>query len=184
LGERSSAGQRKNLVGFEVNGVCYAIDILQVREIIRPLGTLRVPSSGAIGGRGLAGVADHRGHVVPVIDLRTRFEAMTRSITGMSAADRASTRPREARWLIVAVHNHLVGFVVDRVTEVFGSSQPASRDVSHLSRADDARLIQAAYRHRDALVFVLDVDRLASEAEVEAGELAPFVKAEGSDAGA
>ena len=32
MGERSSAVQRKNLVGFEVNGVCYAIDILQVRD--------------------------------------------------------------------------------------------------------------------------------------------------------
>lgn len=177
MGERGTAGQRKNLVGFEVNGVCYAIDILQVREIIRPLGTLRIPSSGATGGRGLAGVADHRGHVVPVIDLRVRFA----SLTGAGLTDRRSARPREARWLIVAVHSHLVGFVVDRVTEVFGSSQPASRDVTHLSRADDARLIQAAYRHRDALVFVLDVERLASEAEVDVSAL---LRAEGSDAGA
>jgi purine-binding chemotaxis protein CheW len=178
LGQRSSAGQRKNLVGFEVSGVCYAIDILQVREIIRPLGTLRIPSSGTIGGHGLAGVADHRGHVVPVIDLRVRFASMTRA-SGM--VERPSARPREARWLIVAVHNHLVGFVVDRVTEVFGSSQPASRDVSHLSRADDARLIQAAYRHRNALVFVLDVERLASEAEVDVDAL---LQAEVSDGGA
>ena len=177
MGQRSSAGQRKNLVGFEVNGVCYAIDIQQVREIIRPLGTLRIPSSGAIGGRGLAGVADHRGHVVPVIDLRARFA----SITGAGAPQRLSARPREARWLIVAVHDHLVGLVVDRVTEVFGSSNPASRDVSHLSRADDARLIQAAYRHREVLVFVLDVERLASETEVDGSGL---VQAGGGDAGA
>lgn len=175
MGERSSAGQRKNLVGFEVNGVCYALDILQVREIIRPLATLRIPSSGVIGGRGLIGVADHRGHVVPVIDLRERFASLT---TG-----RQSERPRErdARWLIVAVHNHLVGFVVDRVTEVFGSSQPASRDVSHLSRPDVASMIQAAYRHRGVLVFVLEVERIASEAEADGSA---FVQGEAHEAGA
>ena len=166
MGQRSSAGQRKNLVGFEVNGVCYAIDIQQVREIIRPLATLKVPSSGTIGGRGLAGVADHRGHVVPVIDLRIRFAQM------VDGKNSVRPREREARWLIVAVHNHLVGFVVDRVTEVFGSSQPASRDVAHLSRPDDARLIQAAYRHRNQLVFVLDVERMATEAELDPSALA------------
>ena len=175
MGERSSAVQRKNLVGFEVNGVCYAIDILQVREIIRPLATLRIPSSGVIGGKGLAGVADHRGHVVPVIDLRERFAALT------AGSASVPPRQRDARWLIVALHNHLVGLVVDRVTEVFGSSQPASRDVSHLARPDVASLIQAAYRHRNVLVFVLEVERLASEAEVDLSALA---QSEGHDAGA
>lgn len=178
MAERGSAGQRKNLVGFEVHGVGYAVDILQVREIIRPLGTLRIPGADALGGRGLVGVADHRGHVVPVIDLRARFAAQ-------AAPDARSARPREreARWLIVAVRDHLVGLVVDRVTEVFGSSQPASRDVSHLAR-EDARLIQviqAAYRHRGGLVFVLDVERLVSDSELGAG--APEL-GEGRDAGA
>jgi len=174
LSERTSAGQRKNLVSFEVNGVCYAIDILQVREIIRPLGTLKIPSGEVDRGPGFVGVSDHRGHVVPVIDLRKRFAAMT---------DKQSIRPREreARWLIVAVRDHLVGFVVDRVTEVFGSSQPASRDVSHLSRKEDAKLIQAAYRHRDALVFVLDAERTASEADLDVGGL---LQPEVQDAGA
>jgi purine-binding chemotaxis protein CheW len=174
LGQRSSAGHRKNLVGFEVNGVCYAVDILQVREIIRPLVTLKIPSSGLIGGTGLAGVADHRGHVVPVIDLRERFAALTAGIASVRPS-----RDRDARWLIVALHNHLVGLVVDRVTEVFGSSTPASRDVSHLSRPDVANLIQSAYRHRDVLVFVLEVERLASEADVKA-----LMHSEAPDAGA
>lgn len=174
MGARGNAGQRKNLVGFEVNGVCYAIDIRKVREIIRPLATLRIPSSGTVGGPGMVGVADHRGHVVPVIDLRARFAQMM--------PDKVSARPREreARWLVVAVHNHLVSFVVDRVTEVFGSSQPASRDVSHL-RSEEESLIQAAYRHRDRLVFVLDVERMATEAEVDVRALA---ESEGRDAGA
>lgn len=178
MGERSSAVQRKNLVGFEVNGVCYAVDILQVREIIRPLTTLKIPSRGVIGGKGLAGVADHRGHVVPVIDLRVRFAALTNPSAGTTSVQ---PREREARWLIVSVHNHLVGLVVDRVTEVFGSSQPASRDVSHLTRPDVASLIQAAYRHRSALVFVLEVERLASETEVDVNAL---MQGEGQDAGA
>lgn len=178
MAKGSSAVQRKNLVGFEVNGVCYALDILSVREIIRPLATLRIPSRGLVGGRGLIGVADHRGHVVPVIDLRERFTGLI--VGGAGTSMRA--RERDTRWLIVALHNHLVGLVVDRVTEVFGSSQPASRDVTHLSRPDVASLIQAAYRHRGALVFVLELERLASEAEVDLSS--PPAESEGIDGGA
>jgi purine-binding chemotaxis protein CheW len=182
LAARSSAAvQRKNLVGFEVNGVCYALDILQVREIIRPLNTLRIPSRGLIGGHGLIGVADHRGHVVPVIDLRERFAGLIVG-GGASVTSGLRSRDRDARWLIVALHNHLVGLVVDRVTEVFGSSQPASRDVSHLSRPEVASLIQAAYRHRGVLVFVLELERLASEAEIDGSD--PLPESESIDGGA
>ncbi len=179
MAQRSSAAvQRKNLVGFEVNGVYYALDILSVREIIRPLKTLRIPSRGLIGGSGLIGVADHRGHVVPVIDLRERFAGLVVGAPGTSVRP----RERDARWLIVALHKHLVGLVVDRVTEVFGSSQPASRDVTHLSRPDVASLIQAAYRHRGVLVFVLELERLASEAEVDVNRPPP--ESESVDGGA
>ena len=60
----------KSLVGFEVAGVAYALDIQRVREILRPLPTLlRLPQLP----RHVVGVVDHRGDVIPIIDLRMRF---------------------------------------------------------------------------------------------------------------
>ncbi len=157
MAKRAHVERRKNLVGFEVGGVSYAIDILRVREIIRPLPKLDIPSRGGVG---LVGVSDHRGHVIPVVDLRARF--------GIGARG----RERDIRWLIVKMQSHFIGLVVDRVMEVFGSSEPAGRDVSHLAKAGDVALIQAAYRHRGGLVFVLDVDRLIASAEIEIGDAA------------
>lgn len=153
MGERANAVRRKSLVGFEVGGVHYAVDILRVREIIRPLTTLDIPSTRG----GLAGVADYRGHVIPVVDLRARFK---RAHSEASEASRA----RDERWLVVGVQGHLAGLVVDRVLEVFGTDQPAARDVSHLTNPSEGVLLRGAYRHRGNLVFVVDLDLLVSEA--------------------
>jgi purine-binding chemotaxis protein CheW len=139
----------KNLVGFEVGGVFYAVALLRVREIINPLPTVHLPQSP----RTIIGVADHRGEVVPVLDLRSRF--------GIERA--ASTR--RTKWVIVGVSSRSVGLVVDAVTDVFGAMADAQRAVPQLGRGDEARGISAVYMHEGQLVFVIDVDRVASPAE-------------------
>lgn len=138
----------KSLVGFEVGGVPYAVDIQRVREILRPLPTLPLPHVPMT----VVGVVDHRGDVVPIIDLRIRFGLPPR--TG-----------REVRWIIVSRGARLSGLVVDRVTEVFGAGNPASREVPEIETGQEARGIVGAYSHRGRLVFVLDADKLTSVAE-------------------
>lgn len=59
----------KDLVGFLLGDVMYAVRIEVVREIVNPLSIVDVPR----GPSSVKGVADYRGEVVPVIDLRERF---------------------------------------------------------------------------------------------------------------
>ena len=60
----------KSLVGFVVGDVAYAVPIAQVQEIVAPLGLTELPHAPAA----VAGVADHRGQVIPIVDLRARFK--------------------------------------------------------------------------------------------------------------
>src|SRR3954462_2086118 len=59
----------KNLVGFLVGDVAYAVRIEAVREIVNPLDVVELPRAPM----SVRGVASFRGDVVPVIDLRVRF---------------------------------------------------------------------------------------------------------------
>ena len=59
----------KDLVGFLVGDVMYAVRIVVVREILNPLPVVALPRAPGT----VRGVADYRGDVVPVIDLRDRF---------------------------------------------------------------------------------------------------------------
>lgn len=141
----------KNLVGFLVGDVRYAVSILSVREIINPLETVPLPHAPPV----IIGVADHRGEVVPIIDLRLRF--------GLPSI----APSRRTKWIVASVARgeRSVGFVVDAVTDVFGAGPADRRAVPRLGLGDEARGIQNVFRRPDGLVFVLDVERVAAPAE-------------------
>lgn len=143
-GRRSRASIDRNLVAFEVGGVAYAVDIQRVREIVRPMPMVALPHLP----KAVAGVVDHRGDVVPVVDLRIRFGAQ------------AVGRDKDVRWLIVTRGKRLLGIVVDRVLEVFGGS--ATREAPDLGPGQAQRGIKGACSHGGRLLFVLDVDILTA----------------------
>ena len=146
----------KSLVGFEVGGVRYALDIRRVREIMRPMPLLSLPHVPET----IVGVVDHRGDVVPVIDLRRRF--------GLQPLG----RERDARWIVVERGERLFGLAVDRVDEVFGVEDSIERALPKIGAGERARGMQAAYLHAGRLVFVLDVDELTAVADaIEVAEM-------------
>ena len=137
-----------NLVSFEVGGVLYALDIQSVRGIIKPLPLHRLAHLPDT----VVGVADHRGDVVPVVDLRLRFGA---------------TGPQDSsagRWIIVRRASRLVAFVVDRVVEVCDTTKLEPRETPEIGHGDDARGIVAAHANRGRLLFVVDAETLAAAA--------------------
>lgn len=142
------ADRSKNLVGFMVGSVQYAVSIFEVREIINPMPVVELPHAPAV----VLGVTDHRGEVVPVIDLRLRF--------GLPKGDRT----RRTKWIIVELENRAVGLVVDSVTDVFGTTSKDERSVPALGRGDDVRGIAQVFNHGGHLVFVIDVAQVAAPA--------------------
>lgn len=146
-GDRSVGG--RNLVAFEVGGVAYAIDIQRVREITRPMPLVALPHLPP----GVVGVVDHRGDVVPVVDLRLCF-----------GAPHVAT-DRDVRWIVVTRNARLLGLVVDRVTAVLGAADAAAREPPAIGAGQRDRGIKAACSFGGRLVFVLDVDAVAAVAD-------------------
>lgn len=143
---RSLGGNK--FVEFRVGDVRYAVDILSVREIVRPLRTVQLPHVP----ESVIGVIHHRGDVVPIIDLRVRF--------GLPAE-----HGRDVRWLIVKRAKRDVGLVVDAVQDVFGAEAPDQREVPKLGTGEQARGIRAVYAHARGLVFEVDLEVLTRAAE-------------------
>jgi purine-binding chemotaxis protein CheW len=134
---------QKSLVGFVVGDVGYAVPISAVKEIINPVMLTELPHAP----RSVVGVADHRGEVVPVVDLRIRF--------GLPAGGDAS----RSKWILVDVQGRTVGLVVDQVTEVFGTGGAELRKPPMLGGGEAERGILGVTSHEGRLTFVLEVDR-------------------------
>jgi len=134
---------QKSLVGFVVGEVAYAVPISSVKEIVNPVLLTELPHAP----RAVAGVADHRGEVVPIVDLRIRF--------GLPR----SSDPRKSKWILVGVEGKTVGLAVDRVTEVFGTGGSELRAPPNLGGGEDLRGISGVTIYDGVLTFVLDVSR-------------------------
>lgn len=94
----------KSMVGFTLAGGKYAVPIEEVREIMHPSLLTNLPKAP----RTVAGVVDHRGEVIVVVDLRTHFDLSE------------PPRPTREKWILLRRSG--VALVVDNVTDVFGSS--------------------------------------------------------------
>ncbi|MCA9584744.1 MAG: purine-binding chemotaxis protein CheW [Myxococcales bacterium] len=140
----------RNLVGFLVGEISYAVRIESVREIVNPLTIVDVPRPP----ESVLGVADYRGDVVVVIDMRTRF--------GLPA----SPPTRKTKWVVLDLGGRYAALVVDAVTDVFGTRGEAVRESPRLGDGeDDRRGIAGVVTYADEMVFVLDTQAIARLAE-------------------
>lgn len=89
-------------VVFALSGCEAAVSIRQVREIIRVGDITWMPKAPAF----LEGILNLRGRIIPVLDLKKRFQ--------MPLTDRTD----ESRILVLEVKDQILGFGVDRVVEV------------------------------------------------------------------
>ena len=88
------------LVGFIIGEEEYAVPILTIQEIIKPISWTRVPQTPQY----VIGVFNLRGSVIPLIDLRTKF--------GLPAKNHND----ETRFFVLKQDDEVAGFVIDRLT--------------------------------------------------------------------
>jgi len=119
-GANGAADPVVELVVFRVGSEEYVIDVRRVREVVAPLPVRRMPRIPEF----LEGVADLRGEVIPVVDVRRRF--------GLHAG----TPTRKTKLMVVQMAGAPVGLVVDAVLEVLRVPRSAIRPTPSLAGRD------------------------------------------------
>ena len=141
--------QEVQLACFRVGGELYALDIMSIREIIRPQKLTTVPKSP----RFIEGVINLRGAVIPVTDLRKRFDQS------------CSEETRKSRVIICSVRGRIVGLLVDEVLEVRRYGRQDVSPAPQFLKGPEAEFFLGVARRGDDLVMVLDLDRILSTDE-------------------
>ena len=131
------------LVGFIIGDEEYAIPILNIVEIIKPIEFTRVPSVPEY----VLGVFNIRGSVIPLIDLRRKFNLSSINNTG------------DTRYIVMKGENNTAGFVIDRLTEAIRIK--ANRiDPAPDSVAGDKGVIYGIGKREDSMLTILKVEAL------------------------
>jgi purine-binding chemotaxis protein CheW len=140
-----SSGAPVTLGCFEVGSQLYAIDVVQVREVVRWQAPTPLPRAPAL----IDGVVDLRGAVIPVVDL---------GIVLRGVATRAGG---DARIAIVEVDGLVMGLVVDAAVEVLEVEAAALDDPPALTAQAGYDALRAVVRRpgRDP-IMVLSLDHI------------------------
>ncbi len=142
----------------------YALDIMCIKEIIRPLPVVAVPKAPAY----VDGVINLRKAVIPVVDLRRRF--------GLAEA---GLEEKKRRIIICVVAGKIVGLLADEVTEVRSCSQSDLRPTPYYLSGPEAEFFPGVCRIGEQLMMLLDLHKLlASSASVDMSQVPQPLPAE------
>lgn len=132
------------LACFRLGDDLYAMDIMRIKEIIRPQRLAVLPKTPDF----MEGVLNLRGAVIPVVDLRKRFDMPLLEID------------QSRRLLIVALAGHTLGVVVDEVTEVITVPVANVKPPPRVSHGVGAEYLIGVCLVGEEMVMLLDPDRI------------------------
>jgi purine-binding chemotaxis protein CheW len=140
--------QEVQLACFRVGAEMYALDIMRIKEIIRPQKLTVVPKAPSF----IEGVINLRGAVLPVVDLRRRFE-------------QPIVMDRKTRVIIAVVQGKIIGLMVDDVAEVNRYTRQDIQPPPQYLKGGGGDFFLGVCRRGDDLVMVLDLESLLSSGE-------------------
>jgi purine-binding chemotaxis protein CheW len=150
-----TAVQEEQYVTFVIDEETYGIEVLRVQEIIGMTVITHVPNSMAF----MKGVINLRGSVVPVVDMRIKFNMKERGYDNFTVI------------IIVEVKERMIGMIVDAVSDVVGLPLNSIQDTPHFSTKIETDYIKGIGRIEEKLIIMLDVDKILTSEEVI--EIAP-----------
>jgi len=154
--EEGSTRREIQLACFRVGSELYALDILRIREVIRPQKLTAVPQAPPF----IEGVINLRGVVIPIVDLRKRFGSQEREFD------------RKTRIVICGLAGKIIGLVVDEVAEVRRYSRQEIQPAPRFLQGRGAEFFLGVCRRDDDLVMLVDLERiLTSDEKIDLGNV-------------
>jgi len=140
----------RQFVEFKLGDEIYGVDILQVKTIERMMPITKVPKAPDF----VVGVINLRGEIVPIIDLRKRFNLPPGQITD------------QTRIIIVTLEDLTVGMIVDSATEVVKLSQDSIEPPPPIVLGIDSSFLEGVGKIGENLLVILNLAKVLKPNEV------------------
>lgn len=132
------------LVCFKLGDEEYALDIMNVQEVIHLVEIMKVPQMPNF----VHGVINVRGDIMPVFDLRVKFNLHVKEFT------------QKARIIVVMLDGEKISFIVDEILETLriesGSIDPAPAVKMKIKR----ECIKGIGELIDRMIILLDIEEI------------------------
>lgn len=136
------------LICFRLGTEEYGLNIMQIKEIIHCQKITPIPKSPSF----IEGVINLRGMIIPIIDLRKRFE-LTPEIS-----------PKR-KIIIAQVESKIVGLIVDDVTDIITISSDSFLPTPAIVRGIEADYLYGMANTDRGLLLIINLDKILTAEE-------------------
>ena len=152
----AAAVQGRELLTFTLGSEEYGIDILKVQEIRGYDAVTTIANSPAF----IKGVINLRGIIVPIVDMRIKFNL------GKVDYDQFTVV------IILNLANRVMGIVVDGVSDVITLTPEQLKPAPEFGTSLDTQYITGLGTVDDRMIIVMDIEKLMSSSDMELVEKA------------
>ena len=149
LGDLTSAGAREYLT-FRLDQEEYGIDILKVQEIRG----YEPPTRVADAPNFIKGVVNLHGTIVPIVDMRLKFNCANAEYNSFTVV------------IVLNLRQRIVGIVVDSVSDVMELPPENLRPAPDLDSGIDSGAVLGLGSLGDRMLILLDIERLMSASDM------------------
>lgn len=143
-------GELLQLVSFNIGSEEFGVDILKVQEINRMVEITRVPQAPSY----VEGVINLRGKVIPIVDLRKRFNLEVKEYD------------KNTRIVVVDISGNIMGMVVDSVSEVLRLPSNTIEPPPEIVASINSEYIKGVAKLEDRLLIFLDLSKVIDVSEM------------------
>lgn len=135
----------RELISFEVGGQLFGLDINAIREIRAWSPVTRVPGVPSY----IAGMANLRGQILPVIDLAARLGWGSTQVSERHAI------------IVVQIGAQMVGLIVESVSDLVQVPADSLQQAPTMAESEESAFIEGLAPIGDRMVLVLRLEALA-----------------------
>jgi purine-binding chemotaxis protein CheW len=140
----------REFLAFKLGSEEYGIDILRVQEIR----SYEPPTRMANAPEFIKGVINLRGVIVPIIDMRIKFNLEKVEYDAFTVV------------IVLNIGKQVIGMVVDGVSDVITLTPEQLHPVPDFSSAIDSNHVMAIGSVQDRMLILLDIEKLMTSADL------------------
>ena len=148
----AAMGDELQVVAFNISTEVFGVDILKMQEINRMVEITKVPQAPHY----VEGVINLRGKVIPIVDLRRRFNMESKE------------HDKNTRILVVDINSNILGMVVDAVSQVLRFPVSSIESPPEIVTGIDSDYIKGVVKLEDQLLIHLDLSKVIDMTEMAA----------------
>jgi purine-binding chemotaxis protein CheW len=143
-------GTIREFLAFKLGAEEYGIDILRVQEIR----SFEQPTRIANAPAHVLGVVNLRGTIVPIVDMRVKFNLEHKAYDAFTVV------------IVLHIGTRVVGMVVDGVSDVITLTPDQLRPVPEFNSSIDSEHLLAIGAVEQRMLILLDIEKLMQSADM------------------